>query len=68
MTSDPDVLVQMIHMRRLRYCARGVRDFFAAHNLDYSRFLIDGIDAKELAATGDAMALAAVEEATRGRQ
>lgn len=53
----------MKHMRLARYCSRGVRDFFARHELDYNKFLVEGIDAEELLATGDAMALAVVEEA-----
>ena len=62
-------IVRMEDMRSLRYCARGVREFFARHELDYSVFLQNGISAEKLlAASGnDAMAEAAVEVA-RGRQ
>lgn len=55
-------------MRRLGYCSSGVRTFFQRNGLDYSAFLRDGIDADKLAETGDAMALAAVEESKNGRR
>jgi hypothetical protein len=62
------VIVRMGDLRSLRYCARGVREFFARHELDYNDFLQNGIPAEKLlAASGnDAMAVAAVEVA-RGR-
>lgn len=61
-----DVIVVQKDMRALRYCSRGVRDFFRRHELDYSNFLKNGIPASQLEETGDAMALAVVEVA-RGR-
>lgn len=63
------VIVRMEHLRELRYCARGVRAFFQRYELDYSKFLSDGIDSASLltATNNDAMAVAAVEVA-HGRQ
>lgn len=63
------VIVRMGDLRSLRYCARGVREFFARYELDYPDFLQNGVSAEKLlAASGnDAMAVAAVEVA-RGRQ
>lgn len=63
------IIVRMEHCRKLRYCARGVRELFARYGLDYINFLNNGIDSdKLLEATGnDGMALAAVEVA-RGRE
>lgn len=56
---------------RTRYCANGARAFFARHGLDWSDFLRNGIDGAAFTATGDAMALKAVEhareESSRGR-
>lgn len=49
------------------YCSRGIRAFFARHGLDFQDFLRNGIAAEKLEATGDHMALKAVEVA-RGRQ
>lgn len=62
-----DVLVLQKDMRALKYCSRGVRDFFKRHDLDYSDFLKNGIPASTLEATGDAMAKA-VAEVARGRK
>jgi hypothetical protein len=59
------VLVQHSHLRDLGYCNRGSRDFFNRHGLDWAAFVENGIDAEHLRATGDAMALAAVEMAER---
>ncbi len=62
------VIVRMSHMRKLGYCAAGVRRFAERHGLDFKAFVRDGIDADRLAATGDGMALAAIEEAKHGEQ
>lgn len=48
-------------------CSAGARDFFKRHGFDWRDFLKNGIDAKKLEATGDAMALQVVEVA-RGQQ
>lgn len=64
-----DVIVKMEHMRSLRYCSRGVREFFERHQLNYSDFLQNGISGEELlsASGNDAMA-AAVVEVAHGRK
>lgn len=51
------------HMRALGYCARGVRDFYARHGLDYAAMLREGTDAAAILATGDEMARRVVEVA-----
>lgn len=66
--TDDKVVVRMEDMRRLGYCSGGVRAFFARRNMDYGAFLRDGIGEDELRATGDGMALAAIEEARNGRK
>lgn len=57
--------VRIHHLRRLGYCARGARRWFARHGFDWSRFLRDGVDAGELRATGDAMAARAADAAEK---
>jgi hypothetical protein len=47
----------------LDYCNPGARRWFAHHKLDWSDFIVNGISEEVLLATGDAMALAVVEEA-----
>lgn len=43
------------------YCPRGVKGWFAAHNLDYRDFLANGISAEDFLATGDGQAIRVVE-------
>jgi hypothetical protein len=64
------VKITMQHVRRVRgfsrrdgFCAKGVRRWFAMHDLDYPDFLKNGIDEEVLLATNDPMALATVEQA-----
>lgn len=61
----PDVIVTMRHLRtvpgfspRPGFCARGGREFFRRHGLDWGDFLRNGIPASRLEATGDGLALA----------
>lgn len=61
------LIVTMRDVRAAKMCSRGPREFFKRHNLDWNKFLSEGIPAEELTATGDAMALHVVEVA-RGRQ
>lgn len=52
-------------IRVLGYCNRGARAFFAAHGLNWSSFMEQGVDGAVLLETGDEMAVAAVQEAAR---
>ena len=49
--------------RRKGLCARGTRAWFDKYKLDYSDFLKNGIDEEVLLSTGDAFAIAVVEQA-----
>lgn len=49
-------------------CSGGSREFFKRHNLDWNKFLQEGIRASELEATGDAMAIRVAQEARNGQQ
>jgi hypothetical protein len=64
------VIITMQHVRkttgfsrRVGLCARGTRAWFKKYNLDYSDFLKNGIDEEVLLSTGDAFAVAVVEQA-----
>ena len=46
--------------RRRGFCRSGARAWFARHSLDWQAFVRHGIDATELEATGDGLALALV--------
>jgi len=61
--SEYSAIVTMRHIREAKMCSRGTRAFFQAHNLDWQKFLKEGIPSKELADTGDAMALQVVRVA-----
>lgn len=64
------VTVQHLHSvpnfnGRRGYCAKGAREWFRRHGLDWTAFVRDGIDAEFLLATGDAMALRVVQHAVQ---
>lgn len=60
----------MVHCRTAGYCASGVREYFRINGLDYSGFLFNGIDSKELleACNNDQMAIRVVEIANEQQQ
>jgi hypothetical protein len=64
--------VYIRHVRAASLCARGTRAWFIRHNLSWVDFLLDGCDADVLIATGDPLALRAVDAARKevenGRQ
>ena len=55
--------ITMRDVRAAKMCSRGARLFFERHNLDWSKFLAQGIDSELIAATGDAMGLKVIEVA-----
>lgn len=59
-------IVRMEHIRKADLCSEGARRFWKKHNLDWSDFLANGIDAEILLATGDAQAALVVEVARNG--
>lgn len=60
------VIVTMRDVRAAQQCSRGARAFFKRHDLDWQRFLDEGLPIEDIEATGDAMALK-VAEIARGR-
>ena len=58
-------IVRMCHIRQANLCAAGTRSWFVNHGFDWTSFLVDGIAAEKLAATGDALALRVVEIAKK---
>lgn len=61
------VKVKMIHVRQAKMCSRGARAFFEKHNLDWQKFLDEGLPVAVIEATGDAMALQVAKVAKNGR-
>lgn len=50
-----------------KYCRKGVRAFFIKYKLDYTNFLMNGIESDILIELNDSMATKVVENA-RGRK
>ncbi len=49
------------------YCVRGTRAFAKRHGFDFRKFIKEGIDAEDVVATGDGMAIELVERVKRER-
>lgn len=58
---DVNVTVKDVRNTAIFYCGSGMQRWFKRHNLDFAKFLVSGVSSAELEATGDAMALKAVE-------
>jgi hypothetical protein len=69
--SMPSLIVRVEHARAIAcpngsgYCVPGMVKFFERHNLDFKKFVRDGIDADKLLATEDAMAAEVVAQARK---
>lgn len=61
------VIVTIKDVRACKMCSGGTRAFFQRHNMDWNKFLKEGLPEEEFIRTGDAMAMQVVE-AARGRQ
>lgn len=55
--------VLMRHARQVAFCSGGMRYFAKKHGLDFLKFVREGLDEEELAATGDQTALMVIEAA-----
>lgn len=53
------------HLHELGQCARGARSIAVTLNLDYSRFVHEGMPVEELRATGNAFAIALADHAEK---
>lgn len=60
---DAKVRVTIDDVRAVGLCVNGSRAWFSRHGLDFRAFLQSGLPAADILATGDAMALRAVEQA-----
>ena len=59
------LIVRAEDIRAARLCFQGARPWFRRHGLDWQAFLVEGLSAEVLAATGDALALRVIAEAER---
>jgi hypothetical protein len=60
-------LAHIRHAKILNYCAKGLRQFFAQHGLDYLQFVRHGIPERLIWETGDEQARRIVIEARKER-
>lgn len=63
-----EVIVMMNDVRKACMCSRGARQFFIDNNLDWAKFLDEGLPASVILATNDAMAVRVVEVANGRRK
>lgn len=57
--------VMLRHGRALGYCTKGIRLFGKKHNLNYLKFIKEGIEAEELEKLNDSMANKMIEVARK---
>lgn len=55
-TGAEDMIITINDVRAAGHCARGARDWFEGHGLDFRGFLRDGIPARQVLAIGDGLA------------
>lgn len=60
------MIITMVHLRKAKFCNRGTRQWFKAHNLDFNDFRKNGIASETLERIGDHYGMKLVEIA-RGR-
>lgn len=57
------VIVTIKDIRACRMCSGGTRDFFRRHDMDWNKFLAEGLPEEDFIRTGDAMAMHVVMKA-----
>jgi hypothetical protein len=62
---DTDLRVYLRHIRACGHCLSGARRWFAAHGLDWSDFIRNGIPAYQIVAIGDTIANSVVDRALK---
>jgi hypothetical protein len=55
-TRTEHMIITINDVRAAGHCARGARDWFEGHGLDFRAFLRDGISARRVLAIGDGLA------------
>ncbi len=55
--TDDNLIITIDDVMAAGHCARGTRRWFESYGLDFRAFLRNGIPAREMEATGDALGL-----------
>lgn len=58
-------LVQMKHVRMLKLCSGGARDWFASYDLPWNEFITNGLPVEVIEATGDPFGISVAEIARK---
>lgn len=64
-TSEPRIFMR--HIRQAKLCSGGTRTWWRDNGLNWSDFLVNGIEGEALLATGDPLAMRVVEAARAER-
>ena len=73
MTDEEDFLVTVLDWHSVRdtngrpWCTKGAKLWAKTHNMDFDKFVREGLPASQFIATGDAIAMEFVEAARRNR-
>lgn len=51
------ILLRIQHIHKGGYCSRGARAWAARHNINYTQFVLHGIDVEIIEKVGDAFAM-----------
>lgn len=55
------MIITHCHLRLMKYCNKGAREFFERHGMDWSLFVSEGLPEETFLTTGDEMAIRLVE-------
>jgi hypothetical protein len=61
------MLIGMKEVRKMKWCAKGARDFCLRYGIDWKEFRTVGVTCERLLETGDARATEIVKAAKNGR-
>lgn len=61
------MIITIQHCASMGYCSRGLRAFAKKHNLDWIKFIKEGIDEKELESIDDGMIKETIERVKNGQ-
>jgi hypothetical protein len=55
--------IKLEHARALKYCTKGIKEFFKKYNLDFNDFLVNGIDEEILCKFNNKLADKVIQKA-----
>lgn len=61
--STEEIMVTVADVRAIQFCARGARQWFTRHGLDYTEFVTRGLPISQVEAVNDALGKMAAQQA-----